>query len=275
MGANRRGPLRRGRSGVRGVRAVVAAAVAAVITVVAVAVGVALRGADAGGTPAGVRGADGTTAAVRGAQVTPAGVHGADATSAGVHGPSAAPPPPSPSAPTPRPTASPVAAEVSIPSIGVEALDVVPYEGTTDDRAGTRIQDRGVAASPYGEHGGVGPGDVGNYLVTAHRLSAGGPLRDLPAVDVGDLVRVTAGGTVYTYEIVETRETSFRSVRSLAEQRAAVPGDPGQKPTRAMITLSTCATPEDDAAGNFWRDAQGNPEHRIDKIGVLTSKRPA
>lgn len=151
----------------------------------------------------------------------------------------------------------------------------MPYEGTTDDRAGTRIQDRGVAASPYGERGGVGPGGIGNYLVTAHRLSAGGPLRELPSVAVGDLVHVTARGTVYTYEIVETRTTSFRSARSLAEQRAAVPGEPGEKPTRAMITLSTCATPEDNAAGNFWRDAQHNPEHRIDKIGVLTSTRPA
>lgn len=192
--------------------------------------------------------------------------------------PAAAPPPtptPAPStsaAPSPR---GPVAAEISIPSIGVEDLDVLPYEGTTDDRAGTRIQDRGVAASPHGKRGGVGPGEVGNYLVTAHRLSAGGPLRDLPSVEVGDEVRVTADGTVYTYEIVETRTTSFRSARSLAEQRAAVPGEPGEKPTRAMITLSTCATPEDNAAGNFWRDAQHNPEHRIDKVGVLTSTRPA
>ncbi|MFB7584147.1 class E sortase [Streptomyces hydrogenans] len=169
--------------------------------------------------------------------------------------------------PTPRPRP----AELDIPSIGVVDLRVLPYEGRTDDRAGTRIQDRGVAASPYGKHGGVGPGDIGNYQVTAHRLSAGGPLRDLPDVDVGDEVRVTAGGTTYTYRIVETRSTSFRSDRSLAEQRAAVPGEPGERPTRAMITLSTCATPEDDAAGNHWRDAQGNPEHRIDKIGVLTA----
>ncbi len=40
-----------------------------------------------------------------------------------------------------------------------------------------------------------------------------------------------------------------------------------------MITLSTCATPEDHAAGNFWADELHNPEHRIDKIGVLRSLR--
>ncbi|MFF5503313.1 class E sortase [Streptomyces roseolus] len=184
---------------------------------------------------------------------------------------------PTPVATSPGPVTSPRprAAEIDIPAIGVADLRVVPYEGKTDDRAGTRIQDRGVAASPYGDQGGVGPGDIGNYQVTAHRLSAGGPLRELPDVEVGDLVHVTAGGATYTYRIVETRTTSFRSERSLEEQRAAVPGAPGERPTRAVITLSTCATPEDDAAGNFWRDAQGNPEHRIDKIGLLTTTRPA
>ncbi|MGW3583680.1 class E sortase [Streptomyces rubiginosohelvolus] len=166
-------------------------------------------------------------------------------------------------------------AVLAVPAIGVEDLDVVPYEGTTDDRPGSRIQDRGVAASPYGERGGVGPGDVGNYLVTAHRLSAGGVLRDLPELEQGDSVYVTEDGTRYTYEITATRQTSFRSERSLAEQRAEVPGKPGEEPARAMITLSTCATPEDDAAGNFWRDEFGNPEHRIDKVGVLVAERPA
>lgn len=161
---------------------------------------------------------------------------------------------------------------LSIPAIGVEDLQVVPYEGTTDDAPGTAIQNRGVAASPYGEDGGVGPGEVGNYLVTAHRLSAGGPLRDLPDLREGDTVSVTVGGESFEYEITETRKTSFRSERSLAEQRAAVPGHPGERPTQAMITISTCATPEDDAAGNFWRDQFGNPEHRIDKIGVLKKR---
>ncbi|MFB7031518.1 MULTISPECIES: class E sortase [unclassified Streptomyces] len=177
--------------------------------------------------------------------------------------------------PSPVPEARPRRAELDIPSIGVADLPVLPYEGTSDDRAGTRIQDRGVAASPHGDRGGAGPGDVGNYLVTAHRLSAGGPLRLLPEVEEGDTVVVTADDAVYEYRIVDTRSTSFRSAASLAEQRAPVPGKPGERPTRAMITLSTCATPEDDAAGNHWRDALGNPEHRIDKIGVLVATRPS
>jgi sortase A len=163
---------------------------------------------------------------------------------------------------------------LAIPALALVDLRVVPYEGTTDDWPGTWIQNRGVAASPYGSRGGVGPGEVGNYLVTAHRLSAGGPLRELPALGEGDSVIVTSGGTVYEYEITDSRTTSFRSDRSLAEQRAPVPGHPGTSPTQAMITISTCATPEDNAAGNHWRDDRGNPEHRIDKIGVLTATSP-
>ncbi|MEU2392260.1 class E sortase [Streptomyces sp. NPDC007369] len=205
---------------------------------------------------------------------TPAATTAAATAAAGASATAAAASASSP-APQPQPSESAAAAartrpsRLSIPSVGIAGLRVEPYEGTTDDAPGTRIQDRGVAASPYGKRGGVGPGQVGNFLVTAHRLSAGGPLHHLPSVKEGDTVLVTAGDAVYTYEIVATRSTSFRSQRSLDEQRAAVPGAPGRTPTQAVITISTCATPEDHAAGNFWSDAQGNPEHRIDKIGVL------
>ncbi|MEV7288861.1 sortase [Streptomyces sp. NPDC093252] len=178
-------------------------------------------------------------------------------------------PEPSPTAPVPDADPRTDSATLGIPDIGLDALEIVPYEGTTDDRPGTDIQNEGLGASPYGDGGGAGPGEIGNYLVTAHRLSAGGPLRDLPSLAVGDTLTVDFGGVRYTYRITETRETSFRTPSSLAEQRAAVPGSPGETPTEAMITVSTCATPEDNAEGNFWRDAMGNPEHRIDKIGVL------
>lgn len=163
----------------------------------------------------------------------------------------------------------PYRATLSIPALHLRDLAVVPYRGWTDDAPGTEIQDRGVAASPYGPRGGVGPGGVGNYQVTAHRTSSTQAFADLPTLGRGDRVVVEAGSVRYVYEIRRTRETSFRSERSLAEQRAAVPGRPGATPTKAFITLSTCATYEDHAAGNYWADQFHNPEHRIDKVGVL------
>jgi sortase A len=162
---------------------------------------------------------------------------------------------------------------LTIPAIGVRDLPVLPYRGWTDDEPGTEIQNGGVAASPYGPRGGVGPGGVGNYQVTAHRLSSTRAFELLPDLRSGQRVLVDVGRTRYVYEVHRTRETSFRSARSLAEQRAAVPGRPEAAPTQAFITLSTCATPEDHAAGNWWADQFGNPEHRIDKIGVLVARR--
>ena len=160
-------------------------------------------------------------------------------------------------------------ARLSIPAVGLHDLVVVPYRGWTDDAPGTRIQDRGMGASPFGPQGGVGPGGLGNYQITGHRTSSTHPFADLPSLRTGARAVVRAGGVRYVYEIRRTRSTSFRSPRSLAEQRAAVPGRPGVPATRAYLTLSTCATPEDHAAGNYWSDELHNPEHRIDKIGVL------
>ena len=163
-------------------------------------------------------------------------------------------------------------ARLTIPKVRIHRLPVIAYRGKTDDAPGTRIQNRGIAASPYGPHGGIGPGGVGNYQVTAHRTSHGGVFRHTPSLKNGSLLYFDAGQWRYVYKVVKTRWVSFRSAKSLREQRAPVPGKPGKKPTRGYITLSTCATPEDRAAGNFWTDRFGNPEHRIDKIGVLVKR---
>jgi sortase A len=163
---------------------------------------------------------------------------------------------------------------MGIRAIGVAGLRVVPYNGTADDRAGTMIQDRRMAASPRGPRGGVGPGQIGNFIITGHRTAHGRPFWRLPELRNGEHILITSGGFVYDYVVTGTMTISFRKPGDLARQNAAVPGRPGEVPNRAMITLSTCATPEDHAEGNYWHDALGNPEHRIDKVGVLTGTRP-
>ena len=164
---------------------------------------------------------------------------------------------------------------LSIPALGLREFPVVRYRGTTDDGPGTRIQNEGSMASPRGSRGGVGPGVVGNFLVTGHRTSHNAPLARLPELQTGARVLVRSATRVHVYRITHTRSTSFRSRVSLARQRAAVPGRPGVAAVRPILTLSTCATPEDHAAGNFWADEFDNPEHRIDKIGVLVRSHPA
>ena len=207
--------------------------------------------------------------------------NGPSGTSSATRSPSSSTPSPSASAPSPSRRAEPVSdgeprrALLTIPELELRGLAVLPYRGHTDDAPGTAIQNRGLAASPHGPRGGVGPGGVGNYQVTAHRLSSTRAFEFLPRLRRGAEVVVESGGLRHVYRIVATRVTSFRSERSLREQRAAVPGRPGREPRRAMITLSTCATVEDHAAGNYWSDRFHNPEHRIDKIGVLVGTRRA
>jgi sortase A len=164
---------------------------------------------------------------------------------------------------------------MSIPALGMRDFPVVRYRGSPDDAAGTVLQNAGEMASPRGPRGGVGPGEVGNYLVTGHRLTGTAPLRYSPSLRAGDRIRVRSAGTVYVYEVRRTRWTSFRQPASLRAQRAPVPGRPDETASRPMITLSTCATLEDHAVGNYWSDEFDNPEHRIDKIGVLVATRPA
>lgn len=162
---------------------------------------------------------------------------------------------------------------MSIPALDIRDLEVQTYVGRTDDAAGHAIQNTGIVASPTGPEGGTGPGGVGNYQVTGHRTSSTRIFEFLPDLGRGDRITVRSGGVRYVYEVRRTRITSFREPASLREQRAAVPGRPGVEPTRAMITLSTCRTQEDHAEGNYWSDEFDNPEHRIDKIGVLVRTR--
>ena len=164
---------------------------------------------------------------------------------------------------------------VTIPAIGLRDFPVVRYRGTPDDAPGTALQNAGEMASPRGPRGGTRPGEVGNYIVTGHRLTGTAPLRYSPSLSKGDRIQVRTGDTVFVYEVRRTRWTSFRQPASLRAQRAQVPGRPGETATQPMITLSTCATLEDHANGNYWSDEFDNPEHRIDKIGVLVATRPA
>jgi len=166
-------------------------------------------------------------------------------------------------------------ARLTIPSRpSIDHVLVDAYRGKTDDGPGTVIQNRGIAASPFGPAGGVGPGGLGNYQVTAHRTAHGGIFRHTPSLHRGQPVYVDAGRWRYVYRIIKTRWVSFRSAKALRAQRAPVPGRPGVEPRHAYITISTCATPEDHARGNYWTDRFGNPEHRIDKIGVLVDRVP-
>jgi len=112
----------------------------------------------------------------------------------------------------------------------LDGLRVPIFEGT----------DLAVLRTGVGWYAGTAdPGAPGNFAVTGHRLGWGQPFASLDALVVGDTVRVTTRTGTYTYTIV-TAPTVVSGADSTV--LAAVPGDPGRTPTKALLTLTTAAS---------------------------------
>ncbi len=96
--------------------------------------------------------------------------------------------------PMPAPTPGPEQAiRIRIPSIGVDAPVV---EG--DDWESLK---RGA-----GHHiGSANPGERGNCIISAHNDIYGEIFRDLPKVQLGDMVEVYTASQVYRYRVTQTR----------------------------------------------------------------------
>ena len=80
------------------------------------------------------------------------------------------------------------------------------------------------------------PGQVGNTAIAGHRAGHGNPLIDIDAIKPGDVM------------VVETRDAYavYRAERSQivpptqVDVIAPVPGRPGETPTKAYLTLTSC-----------------------------------
>jgi LPXTG-site transpeptidase (sortase) family protein len=78
------------------------------------------------------------------------------------------------------------------------------------------------------------PGQIGNFAVAGHRNRA--TFWRLDELDRGDAIVVEGKSTWYVYKVSETRIVKPSQV----EVVAPVPGHPGERPTSAMLTLTTC-----------------------------------
>jgi sortase A len=78
------------------------------------------------------------------------------------------------------------------------------------------------------------PGQIGNFSVAGHRTPA--IFWDLDRLRVGDMIGVQTKDTWYVYRVTQTEIVSPHAIQVVAP----VPDRPGVKPTRAMITLTTC-----------------------------------
>lgn len=112
-----------------------------------------------------------------------------------------------------------------------------------------------LALGPGHVPGTALPGQIGNFAVAAHRVTAGNPFYYLNHLKPGDKVLIDTSAITYVYRVT-------RSERVLPDDTAVldpVPGHPRQRPRQALITLITCDPP--------WTGT-----HRIIVFGSLRAK---
>jgi len=100
------------------------------------------------------------------------------------------------------------------------------------------------------------PGQVGNFAVAGHRVTAGNPFWSLPSLRAGDLVYIQTKLNNYTYRVTGEQMVLPTDLGVLDP----VPGHPAQRPTQRLITLITC-------------DPAWTGTHRVIVTGVLISAR--
>ena len=101
------------------------------------------------------------------------------------------------------------------------------------------------------------PGQVGNFAVAGHRVTAGNPFWSLPSLRAGDLVYIQTKLNEFTYRVTGKRWVLPTDLGVLDP----VPVHPAQHPSQRLISLITC-------------DPAWTGTHRVIVTGVLISATP-
>jgi sortase A len=80
------------------------------------------------------------------------------------------------------------------------------------------------------------PGAVGNFAVAGHRTTYGKPFTDIDTLKVGDALVVQTESAWYVYTVTGSTIETPDYIAAIAP----VPGKPGEEPTVASITLTSC-----------------------------------
>lgn len=98
------------------------------------------------------------------------------------------------------------------------------------------VDPRHLRQGPGHYPGTAMPGEVGNFVVSGHRTTYAAPFNRLGELRRGDEIVVDARAGRYTYRVSSTEVVDPTYVDVIAP----VPGHPGRRPSKAMITLTTC-----------------------------------
>ncbi len=115
---------------------------------------------------------------------------------------------------------------VRIPRFGASYIRPV-HEGTTEQ----------VLQEGIGHYvGSAMPGRVGNFATAGHRTTYGKPYSDIAELRTGDAIVVETKQAYYVYRVVSHEIVLPTNVSVIAP----TPDRPGVKPTRAMMTMTSC-----------------------------------
>jgi sortase A len=101
------------------------------------------------------------------------------------------------------------------------------------------------------------PGQLGNFAIAGHRVTAGNPFWSEPSLKNGELIYVETQANSYTYKVISKRWVMPNNLSVLD----AVPGHPHAQPTQRLITLITC-------------DPAWTGTHRVIVTGLLIRAQP-
>jgi sortase A len=114
-----------------------------------------------------------------------------------------------------------------IPEIG---LRQVVLEGVS-----TSDLERGPGHYP----GTALPGQLGNVAIAGHRVTYGGPFRNLDRLLPGDEIDIDTRDRTYIYRVRSAQEVTPSDIGVTF----AVPEQPEGRPTQRLLTLTTCTPP--------------------------------
>jgi sortase A len=128
---------------------------------------------------------------------------------------------------------------------------ILVTQGGHTEAETTRILNRGVAAH-YIET--AGPGEIGNFSISAHRRSYGDNFLHLVDLVEGDWVLLETADTWYVYKVIGS-ELVLPTETRVINPDPFVPVDANgqQFPTRRLITMTTCTLPNGSPWGNSHR----------------------
>jgi sortase A len=131
----------------------------------------------------------------------------------------------------------PLATLKGVPVGEAFAIVRIPRFGADYARPVIEGSSRAVLKKGVGHYPGTAmPGQVGNFAVSGHRTTYGRPFHNIDRLRTGDVIVVETKTNFYVYAV--DRHVLVRPWQ--VEVIAPVPQHPGQKPTEAVMTMTSC-----------------------------------